>query len=778
MEALSPLEIDVGPIVRAQHGSGYRQHSTMMRFRWQPRLVKDRIKELPDAEERRLARQARRYLKGSDRTPYKKFLADHAAFLAENPEAGELQRRRRLQFIEEVGLECALWPCLFWDVKHTFTHERATAPQRRAREEHETLEEAMGLGPRPREDAGEDLPDDAGTAPHSVKRLFGALALGSLLGYDGNFPLLQFAYDLGLWTSLGSKRNLQLRVPMRIMMRGEAFSPLYWRGVHLALLDLVRQVGLPQLFFTLAPYEWSFPYHDWVLDAMAKQLRPRLYLPVAETLHIAHILTQSVKGLLLGRTGGKPPWASHVFACPGEAKLQFFLRLEYQDGTRKAASQDYHGSGRVHVHVIAFAPPGVLAKLPIADQVQAVLPDEPNLRGYVEGSQLDREGRSGHPVDAEPTRFDEAKGQWRLHHSEEAAESGLRAYVADLMEVLKCHQDFQFCGDDASLLRAYVAKYVSKFSDAASDEWLNDDASAVSLAATVLMRYKPLEPEMALQMHGARFRQWHLSTQSGGKRDFVVPCPDSAPMPREVGLYLAADWARGRVSLLDFLRKTTEEGQICGWLRKAHARAGGAAVAGDLDSFAAAYAVRGEKVVAADMVSRFNDRFFGQWLMLHTPFEQPSDFLLPEDRAARAPASYKHFAMALLCPRREAADFWGDDEKVAAELRLEAHTKDHADTVLEMIRAQRSLVGDYLSGALDAQAEAAQRAERLAACGPEAAAAAEGPAPFNREQQRALALTVSSRGSRGLGSCLRALRLPWLRGQRGGPGAGAGGCRH
>ena len=151
-------------------------------------------------------------------------------------------------------------------------------------------------------------------------------------------------------------------------------------------------------------------------------------------------------------------------------------------------------------------------------------------------------------------------------------------------------------------------------------------------------------------------------------------------------------------------------------------------MAGDLDSFAAAYTVRGEKVVAADMVSRFNDRFFGQWLMLHVPFEQPSDFLLSKERAARVPQSYKYFAAAVLRRRREAADFWGNDKKVAAELRLEAHTKDHADTVLEMIRAQRSLVGDYLSGALDAQAEAAQRAERLAARGPEAAAAAEGPA--------------------------------------------------
>ncbi|CAJ1332643.1 unnamed protein product, partial [Effrenium voratum] len=53
MEALSPLEIDVGPIVRAQHGSGYRQHSTMIRFRWQPRCVKDRVKELPAPRLRR-----------------------------------------------------------------------------------------------------------------------------------------------------------------------------------------------------------------------------------------------------------------------------------------------------------------------------------------------------------------------------------------------------------------------------------------------------------------------------------------------------------------------------------------------------------------------------------------------------------------------------------------------------------------------------------------------------------------------------------------------------
>jgi hypothetical protein len=48
-QALSPLEIDVGPVVRAEHKSGYRQHSAMMRFRWQVDKVPRRIKRLEAA---------------------------------------------------------------------------------------------------------------------------------------------------------------------------------------------------------------------------------------------------------------------------------------------------------------------------------------------------------------------------------------------------------------------------------------------------------------------------------------------------------------------------------------------------------------------------------------------------------------------------------------------------------------------------------------------------------------------------------------------------------
>ena len=47
-----------------------------------------------------------------------------------------------------------------------------------------------------------------------------------------------------------------------------------------ALVDLVRQVGYPKLFWTLSPDEWTFPYHECLRTDMEKLLRGRLHLPV------------------------------------------------------------------------------------------------------------------------------------------------------------------------------------------------------------------------------------------------------------------------------------------------------------------------------------------------------------------------------------------------------------------------------------------------------------------------------------------------------------------
>ena len=57
------------------------------------------------------------------------------------------------------------------------------------------------------------------------------------------------------------------------------------------------------------------------------------------------------------------------------------------------------------------------------------------------------------------------------------------------------------------MLLRYVAGYVSKFSDAWGNEWLDDRSSAFALARRILAEYQPLEPEMWLQLGAHLFPQ-------------------------------------------------------------------------------------------------------------------------------------------------------------------------------------------------------------------------------------------------------------------------------
>ena len=95
-------------------------------------------------------------------------------------------------------------------------------------------------------------------------------------------------------------------------------------------------------------------------------------------------------------------------------------------------------------------------------------------------------------------------------------------------------------------------------------------------------------------------------------------------MPSAVLHYEACTWKGEDVSLLDFLRKTGEEWTIHHWLKKRWEADGGQQA---LEEYAHDYVMRGEKVVAAEMLSRMNDKFFGQWLMLHVPFHRAAEFL-------------------------------------------------------------------------------------------------------------------------------------------------------
>ena len=247
-----------------------------------------------------------------------------------------------------------------------------------------------------------------------------------------------------------------------------------------------RQLGYPTLFFTIAPYEWSFPYHDWILDEMEKSLRSRLHLPAAETLHIAHVFKELVRGMLTGwnqRNSGESAqrqredrtWTQHLLRCNDgsgrETVVNFFGRFEYQDGKRKEGTQQYHGRGSVHLHLLIWLENVEAIKL--EEVLSASVPQEDKLlAAYVKGDATTG-GRSVCPVYEGPSGWDAEEGKFRLHHSETDYCDGRRAYFPDIMDPLKCHQDVQIVDTDREgrwILGRYVGTYVAKFSDSMAED--------------------------------------------------------------------------------------------------------------------------------------------------------------------------------------------------------------------------------------------------------------------------------------------------------------------
>ena len=275
--------------------------------------------------------------------------------------------------------------------------------------------------------AGESEGDEPGNrgprkGRQSIRRSFLQKVLGPVAGYSEEYELLHFVYDLVMWSTLGGTKNSAKGIPLRLALKNASFSPEYWRARHLALLDLQRQVGLPFLFRTRAPYERSFPYHVWVMDEMAG---PRA-AGVGGTGDPPHgPRPQGVRGFFSGmnrRTAGKS-WREHLLGAAdgsgAQTVINFVSRLEFQDGKRKTGTQRYHGRGTVHSHSLDFLRNVGAVKL--EDKLSASLPDaaqDPVTRGIVLDSQPDRKS-SKVPIREEPSAWDEAGQKVLIHHSEE-----------------------------------------------------------------------------------------------------------------------------------------------------------------------------------------------------------------------------------------------------------------------------------------------------------------------------------------------------------------------
>ena len=279
-------------------------------------------------------------------------------------------------------------------------------------------------------------------------------------------------------------------------------------------------------------------------------------------------------GFLAGKTSkkGNGGWKNSLLGRGQKNGVRYFVRVEYQDGSKKEGTQKYHGSGRPHIHALFWLPDVAAAKL---DQViSATLPEEENLAAYVSGSQNDRKGHSMWEVHEGESWTDPETGKVHLRHTQEDRHNGTRGYFPILMDALRCHQDVQMTQvgrDGRMLVMQYVAKYVAKWSDSSYEEWFSDAVSVTSLQRKVLFEYHPHVPEMVLQLVGGmKYRQWSIGTESGGFRRFRPPKPDDAKAatPKLIDRYMRSRWREDSMSLLEFLRKSNCKGAPAGWLKQ------------------------------------------------------------------------------------------------------------------------------------------------------------------------------------------------------------------
>ena len=587
LEALQPLEIDLGNFERVPNG--YRVHTAMIAFAWKEQDVATAVEALPKHKDRKAGRVALDYLLESEDSLYKDIVDKHMAFLEKHGAFADMKLRKRpLRFIETEGLECSLWPHLYWHrnlcetvarASHEFRRKPVVSRRRVAdssEEEAEAEEECQD------EEDAQEKPEILVADQGRIKRGFLRKVLSPLVGYGAEYSLLHFVYDLSLWTTIGAKKNIAARtnVALRHVLKGSPWTPAYWRVRHQAVRDMQRQCGHASLFRTRAPFERTFPYHAWVMEEQAALGRPRQHLAGAETLHMAHILLQMDKGIICGdmsRTGRTDrQWTGHILgpADPTDATktvLAHVTRLEFQDGKRKPATQRYHGRGTVHSHSLDFLQ--CVDRIGLEEKVAATIPDkegQPLLHGIVLDSQQDYKD-SKLPIRNEPSAWNPETEMVELQHRQEDKDAHIRAYLKATMEVTKCHEDVQHGatenGRRNGAILKYVATYDMKFSSSMQTEWLQGEGSDYSAAVGVLRRMRVLEPEMWLTLAQERFPQASLS---GSLVDIMTPTLNMEVKPKLVENYERCAWRSEEMTFLEFLRKSNNNGEIIQYIQEEH----------------------------------------------------------------------------------------------------------------------------------------------------------------------------------------------------------------
>jgi hypothetical protein len=497
IRALRPFDIDCGAYKRQTHG--YRVKTGMLQLHVSQKSVLNKIRDLPDSEDRRKCRVACEYLMNSHDSSYSHFIE-----LRQQIVEGEAMFNT-FDFSTTIGIECALWPNIY-----PFTNWcESTICGKEAR--------------------------------LSSKRAFSTKVFSEVTDYVLHYELLQWQYDRALYKVVSGAIN-SARVsncsPARALDT-KPFSPTYWQWQHRYLLDAVEQFGLPDAFITISPYEWSFPFAKWVSCAMQSTGMGPTQLAGYQTFNIAHTLEQVVRGYICGSTSQK--WTQHLFSYNRIATQKnvktFFYRFEFQE------------RGTLHLHMLVWLKDITKAQHQV---LRADIPhSHPELAFLVH--KLQPSDKKSHCLNLQYEdsffRFENGKHVQHLKYPAQEFALNLCAYIATLIPALKCRMDYQTTDGVAMLLR-YVTSYVTKSHDCITiDSMYSYKLEGRQAAMRYLMRNMPAEPEMWFFLFSKK-----VAWSSSRTKRFTVPTSENALNDKTVQKY----WKRSndceKLTMIEWLR--------------------------------------------------------------------------------------------------------------------------------------------------------------------------------------------------------------------------------
>ncbi len=463
-----------------------------------------------------------------------------------------------------------------------------------------------------------------------------------ILDYALHFELVQFQYDRWLYKVVSGAINTARRLkcsPARALDT-KLFSPTFWQWQHRFLLDAVDQFGLPDVFITLSPYEWSFPFPAWIEDVRLKTGNGPTNLAGYETAHIVHVLTQVVRGYLCGSNSQK--WSNHLFnynRLKSRKNVKtYFYRFEFQK------------RGTVHLHLLVWLQD--ISKTEY-QHIRADIPnDHPEISYLANKHQRSDKASSSLKLQTDDSFLENKDGKQllRLKHPADAFAVNLRAYIATLLPALQCSMDFQTT-DGRAMLLSYVTSYVTKWQDGiGTDALYAYHVSGGQAAIRYVMDIKPAEPEMWLALSSTK-----IAWSSSRTKRYAVPLPDTAVEQKTAEKYRNRPTEFSNYSLLQWLRML------------------------DTDKAVPKVYKAGTTLVGLKLVSFFNKDYFFQYFLLHLPHTRISELQHPNHE--NIPLKLQWYAAAV----QHCGEFWQSKDAISSFLHDQGNREHFIQTALAYV---------------------------------------------------------------------------------------------